>query len=174
MTKDFFVYWIKPKPEEMTIQTKKILTLLASTLKPLGTQDSVPLPRKSSLQKQSGLCSSVMHSEKGTVHLIFQPSVRQIEKNILLTGWSLLFRKDFDSVTYHPLASGTELKFNVSWKMATVIKLTCLLSSHCVSFSQDITPFLTKTKVIWSSKEPPPPSGPIRAVIRSPTLNVGL
>ena len=66
---------------------KSLYTLLASTLKPFGTQDSVPLPRKSSLQKQSGLCSSVMHSEKGTVHLgLSQSETGQENLVFVLTG----------------------------------------------------------------------------------------
>ena len=65
------------------------------------------------------------------------PLLCKYQYQIYLYSWQTF------SHNFLPLVSGSmESKHDLS-------------SAHCVSFSQSITPFFTKTNVIWSSRPPP-------------------
>ena len=81
------------------------------------------------------------------------------QENILLTGLSLLFRKDFDSGTYHLLATGTEFNNYISSKLLlielnllVVVALGLILARDDPLFDQDQGDLVLQrpTTTIWT------------------------
>ena len=95
-----------------------------------------------------------MHSEKGTVHLVWSQSETG-QENFVLTRISLLFRKDFDTGTYHRFASGTELKhkFKIDSdkkNLLVVVTLGLILAGHDPLFDQDQGNLILQRSIWWS------------------------